>query len=469
MVNNKINVNVIDGLQPILDRVVDYDNITNCITEIPQNIKLELVNGVLTLKAGSKVYVPNGVGKFDEVVIKNDLARTTFSANATTMVFYNTVGGMQQVPVSGTFSGTGEIPANGIYYKTDTNVFYVNGVQTALSLPMFVAKTDANGVITSIDQVFNGFGYIGSTAFILPGVKFLVPNGRNEDGTLKNIEMVEDRVHTLTITWNNSGGQKLFIGKYDLNTGSTIQYISTGSLSQYYQQETEPSMERYIVWYKPSENKTYRCDQDSSGNLIWKDIFPCYVGEWFTGATSPYQITSLTTTLPFRAVDQNDFNKLDEEAVKLTGNQTIAGSKTFSSSLTTKTGGSAMLKGVLPNNTVGTNPSSDINVYVAGVDNGGKDQSYISFVVKTDGTGQTNLIARSNSSSDRGGSGITVARKLDGTSWTSIGTTTAAAPTPATTDNSTKIATTAWFRNNMQVVSALPSSPTAGVFYFVKE
>ena len=32
--------------------------VSNCITNIPQDIKLELNNGVLTLKAGSKVYVP---------------------------------------------------------------------------------------------------------------------------------------------------------------------------------------------------------------------------------------------------------------------------------------------------------------------------------------------------------------------------------------------------------------------------
>ena len=35
-------------------------NVTNCITGIPQDIKLELSSGTLTLKAGSKVYVPNG-------------------------------------------------------------------------------------------------------------------------------------------------------------------------------------------------------------------------------------------------------------------------------------------------------------------------------------------------------------------------------------------------------------------------
>ena len=35
-------------------------NITNCITEIPENIKLELNSGTLKLKAGSKIWIPNG-------------------------------------------------------------------------------------------------------------------------------------------------------------------------------------------------------------------------------------------------------------------------------------------------------------------------------------------------------------------------------------------------------------------------
>lgn len=39
---------------------------TNRILEIPQDIKLELNNGTLTLKAGSKVYVPNGPGVFNK-------------------------------------------------------------------------------------------------------------------------------------------------------------------------------------------------------------------------------------------------------------------------------------------------------------------------------------------------------------------------------------------------------------------
>jgi hypothetical protein len=71
--------------------------VTNCITEIPQDIKLELANGVLTLKAGSKVYVPNGfeqdgtTPKFDVVTIENDLSiNETFSGDVICCLFYNT-------------------------------------------------------------------------------------------------------------------------------------------------------------------------------------------------------------------------------------------------------------------------------------------------------------------------------------------------------------------------------------------
>lgn len=280
------------------------------------------------------------------------------------------------------------------------------------------------------------------------------------------------------------GGVKTFTGNVVAQkSGSSSCYFLKNTALDYL---TNPSasQSQYIVWHDKNGKdmshvsqtistngaatlgltaSTYKTDgtrvQGSMGIIADRN------GNVYTTAPTPATNDSSTKIATTANVDA----KITAQAVKLTGNQTIAGSKTFSSSLTTKTGGSAMLKGVLPNNTVGTNPSSDTNVYVAGVDSGSKDQSYINFVVKTSGEGQVTIAARSNSSSDRGSSGIQIARKLDGTSWTSIGTTTASAPTPATTDNSTKIATTAFVNNKFQVVSALPSSPTAGVFYFIKE
>ena len=46
-VDNKLKTNVINYT-------------TNRILEIPQDIKAELNNGVITIKAGTKVYIPNG-------------------------------------------------------------------------------------------------------------------------------------------------------------------------------------------------------------------------------------------------------------------------------------------------------------------------------------------------------------------------------------------------------------------------
>lgn len=179
---------------------------TNCITEIPQDIKLELNNGTLTLKAGSKVYVPNGQGVFNELIIQNDLTATSgggsptlllVEANGTRIVLENEtdcVSGSTD-PLSGMAYHT--------WYDTTNNQIKRYGANGAFAyycaLPIAnVVRTDTT--ITSINQVFNGFGYIGSTVFVLPNVRGLIPNGRNADGSLNNIEVTVGSVST------NSGG-----------------------------------------------------------------------------------------------------------------------------------------------------------------------------------------------------------------------------------------------------------------------
>ena len=67
------------------------------------------------------------------------------------------------------------------------------------TLPICVATFNA-GVATSIDQVFNGFGYIGNTMFALPGVSGLIPNGRNADGTLNNTAVTVSSLQTLSFS-----------------------------------------------------------------------------------------------------------------------------------------------------------------------------------------------------------------------------------------------------------------------------
>lgn len=207
---DKANVDM-DNLTDTGANIANWShNVTNCITEIPQDIKLELNAGALTVKAGSKIYVPNGVGTFDELTTTNDLTGTGYS-NLQGMVFVTTDGnGFWFTGLSQISSGvSGTLGSGNVWYDTTNNKIYrsTDGSSWDVEVGFPIAfVTCSGGNIVSIDQAFNGFGYIGSTVFALPGLKVVIPNGRNTNGTLKNIPITLSSVTTYTanITGTNN-------------------------------------------------------------------------------------------------------------------------------------------------------------------------------------------------------------------------------------------------------------------------
>lgn len=277
---------------------INQTHITNCIKEIPQDIKLELNNGTLTLKAGSKVYVPNGAAVFDEITIASDLTHiSTGSASNTQVLIYN---GSSIFPYLSTeaYSGTTQ-PTPGtqfaVWYDTANNKIKTTAdtgstwQETSSSLPVAIISKK-NGVWTSIDQVFNGFGYIGSTVFALPGVKGLIPNGRNADGSLKNIEFTNSSVRTYTFT-NPFNNWPVIFGPDRLYALSQFRVEDTPSRI--------PTSGQWFSYYSPKDNKIYQSDNG---------------GDWVTSpgyiigneTISSGKITSFIPKTVFHAVDYND-------------------------------------------------------------------------------------------------------------------------------------------------------------------
>lgn len=183
---------------------------TNCITEIPQDINLTLSNGTLTLKAGSKVYVPNGSGVYNTSTISSDITLSQGWGSSDTFlifVFDNVV--IEGLPVNRIVSGASDSISGSdhIWYDTSNNkIKYINSdgtVRNYSSVSLPIAKiTGQIPSVTSIDQVFNGFCFVGSTVFVLPGVKGLIPNGRNADGTLKSTAWTTGSVLTTHVNTN---------------------------------------------------------------------------------------------------------------------------------------------------------------------------------------------------------------------------------------------------------------------------
>ena len=283
-------------IEETINRLDIKKKITNCITEIPQDIKLELIDGRLTLKAGSKVYVPNGfeadgvTPKFDYVIIESDLSTNTgWAPSGQNFLFYDSVNktfSMYAHNYGNCSIWSGDSPTidkqYGMWFNTTNNIIQnTNNTGSSwagkFSLPLTIYTCDSNKKPASIEQIFNGFGYVGSTIFALPGIKGLIPNGRNADGSLRNIEVVTDRVWTESAAGTLSG-----LNSIRLLTNK----IGVGTLP-----------------YNADENFNYI-------NGIKRDVMAAG-----TIIADGSKITSLSSKQPFRSVDYSDGSWVSAQAM----------------------------------------------------------------------------------------------------------------------------------------------------------
>lgn len=289
--------------------------LTNCLTKIPQDIKFELSSaGVLTLKAGSKAWYPNGKDSdgtllFGSTVTANDIS-WTIADNSNYENLFVFLGGSRTAaafrPADSTHSGSSAPGTTSTtYYNTSENYIDAHnnaGLDRGLTFPLAIVKVEA-GKVTQIKQVFNGFGYIGQVLYALPGVEGLSPNGRNEDGSLKNELMTLDHVVTRDYTWNCAEGQYVFLG-ISQEYGDDLTLISTNSPRMYKQQSTPPDLDNYISWHRLDENKLYRTE-NLSVTPNWVPMHGFAVGPVFNTGEGT-NVSSWNIARPVAAVDMSN-------------------------------------------------------------------------------------------------------------------------------------------------------------------
>jgi len=260
------------------------------ISYIPQDINLELNNGTLTLKSGSVITFQNGTQ------LQLTVDWTSSSASGSTyksFVFCSNSGFIGQSASSNVLRvGSGSsLPADNTNYSiffnsTDNKIYHWSSgawVERSWCLPIAIVSV-TSGVITSIDQVFNGFGYIGSSIFLLPGVIGYLPDGY--DGftpKFKNVNMNTLRIYTTTIRQTNI--QYACSNSKIERWSQTIQVVN--KLSDY---ENPPGFARVYV---KQENKMYFY------NNGWLKETQVPFGYVTTTSSSPYKITELRIVTPF--------------------------------------------------------------------------------------------------------------------------------------------------------------------------
>ncbi len=263
--------------------VLTKKQITNCLTEIPQNIKLELKDGALTLKKGSKVIIDNSY-----YTVPADAPVNLSTVAGQKLMFYEKNRNFVMVyPATSCASGD-TLPASGgmFYLTTEKSVYrYTNNAWTKVagySLPLGSLTQDASSV-TALGKPFDGGGCIGNTIWADKGILGLRPNGRNADGTLNNIEF--ETADILVQTRNISG--------------SGILVLNATNFSNY-------AVSNY--------------DADLNKNISATNTTVPYanVGTWKADSTG--RITEFKFNTPFHAVDYNDFKKTQEQLNTTTSN-----------------------------------------------------------------------------------------------------------------------------------------------------
>lgn len=278
--------------------------ITNCLLEVPQRIKYELSNGILTIKAGSVLIFPYGTeaptltigskffnssykvvdyqykdGKlFYWVEMQSDKVISYVNIDPNLMLTFNSGGShaiaQSQYCTSGTEAPTAQ-PVRQFWYDQIRNFIYnytldsVVADSYVVAFPILLANCTAIDVF-SLNQVFNGMGYIGSTIWVDKGVKGLIPNGRNQDGSLNNLEYTVP-----SITLMDCSGEYFHNIDFFVNT--------KGQLGHNFLFESENiNSNSAIKTYVPSQNKIFSPDNSSNQELflargtIWGEKFTLF-------------------------------------------------------------------------------------------------------------------------------------------------------------------------------------------------
>lgn len=139
-----------------------------------------------------------------------------------------------------------------------------------------------NGIVT----------YTGNTITVKSGLKMLIPNGRNNDGTYKTIERsIEEDI--LLTTFKNNTVNCVYITEESSGTAEVYQYNFT-----------TPKFSGGI-WYNLRENKSYKFDTDTK---TWEE-FPCIVIATYENESGT--VTNVKSNSPIALLKENDLEEIN--------------------------------------------------------------------------------------------------------------------------------------------------------------
>lgn len=290
----------LDNLSSTGQMIVDSINgtISNCVLEIPQNFKLEIVGGRPVVKAGSKVALTGST--YTETTIANDYTMNFQNFGESDGLIFYTISGQAYLPFSRIGSGNEQPSISGNtqgWFDTSTREmkFSTNGGSSwsnpVCSFALAAVHMNSSGQITNFlkdsngnDMIFNGTGFIGHHAFVYPNVKALIPDGFNEDGSLKSINKTTNALSIIELPTFNSSDREIFLRQ----DGFVFQQMRKPDVENY----EDLVKENWYIQYVRNDNKFYQYS-----NNVFNQSYAVSLSSFITSTT---EITDFTIRQPVR-------------------------------------------------------------------------------------------------------------------------------------------------------------------------
>lgn len=234
-----------NGSNTVWSDAVDYTNISNCLTEVPQ-ISWRMSGDNVIFAAGTKAYKPDGT-----VITFASEQTADFSGELFSYPHYAYADDAGNVYTAQKATSSTSQPSSpdvdDIWFDTANNVikrYDGEAWSGSYSFPLIYM----NGLFVTSTSViaFGGSGFIGNTIFVLPGVKGLVPNGRKADGRLNNTAFTVTTPLTHQLEDNNEyvillngsslstasySGNSYYDNESSTNSGVAAGYVEAGICS----------------------------------------------------------------------------------------------------------------------------------------------------------------------------------------------------------------------------------------------
>lgn len=311
--------------------------ISNCILEIPQNVKCTITGGVITLSSGS--ILTNTGSTYATITLASDQTYTFDNSltDGNYLLCSNGAAIQEPLPVTATGSGASN-PADGSTYTyffntTDKLIYkYADGAWSATSYCYpFAEITVASGVVSFAkdsndrDIIFNGACFIGGHAVIYPGIKSFTPEGLEDNGTLHSALRTAGALSIVAL----SSGTTATGFRKALNSFLISGEITKMNYAEFNNRDEAPLSTTFRYCYIKNENRTL---QYASGSIHTSHVVPFIFYEYDGTAVSDFTIQQPVKTVNTYMLDkkQNDITTIaGYDATKTQTLKNVSGTLTW--------------------------------------------------------------------------------------------------------------------------------------------